>query len=264
VPTTTLLIDADIVAYRTAAASERPHNWGDGVWSLTCHEEDITQAFDQTVEYYAEQLEADRVILCFSDPKQNWRRSLFPAYKSNRRDQRRPMLLNWLRQTYIPDRYETYQRQTLEADDVMGVLATSKKLVSGNKIVVSEDKDMRTIPCQLVSPRHAADEGLTLADAVEKITEDEADYNHLTQSLTGDTVDGYPGCKGVGPVAAKRLLSESGEDRWQAIVTAYEKTGATAEDALIQAQIARICRASDFNFKTKKVIPWMPHSTTTI
>ena len=83
-------------------------------------------------------------------------------------------------------------------------------------------------------------------------------------ALPGDTVDGYPGCKGVGPVAAKRLLSESGEDRWQAIVTAYEKTGATAEDALIQAQIARICRASDFNFKTKEVIPWTPHSTTTI
>jgi len=28
--------------------------------------------------------------------------------------------------------------------------------------------------------------------------------------------------------------------------------------ALIQAQVARICRASEYNFETKEVIPWTP------
>ena len=45
---------------------------------------------------------------------------------------------------------------------------------------------------------------------------------------------------------------------WAAVIEAYAKQKLSTEVALSQAQVARICRASDFNFKTKKVIPWTP------
>jgi len=59
---------------------------------------------------------------------------------------------------------------------------------------------------------------------------------------------------------AEKLLSgaETLKDMWAAVTKAYSKQKLSTEVALQQAQVARICRASDFNFKTKKVIPWTP------
>jgi DNA polymerase-1 len=45
---------------------------------------------------------------------------------------------------------------------------------------------------------------------------------------------------------------------WNAIVRAYEKKGLTEADAIREARMARILRASDFDFKTMRPIPWMP------
>ena len=44
---------------------------------------------------------------------------------------------------------------------------------------------------------------------------------------------------------------------WEAVVEAYKKQ-TSEEIALQQAQVARICHASDFNFDTGKVTPWIP------
>ena len=41
-------------------------------------------------------------------------------------------------------------------------------------------------------------------------------------------------------------------------IGAYAKQKLSPEVALAQAQVARICRAEDFNFKTRKVRPWTP------
>jgi hypothetical protein len=61
-------------------------------------------------------------------------------------------------------------------------------------------------------------------------------------------------------VKAKVILNETGIDfgksYWEAVVAAFEKAKLTEADALVQAQVARICRASDYDFKTKKVKLW--------
>jgi DNA polymerase-1 len=45
------------------------------------------------------------------------------------------------------------------------------------------------------------------------------------------------------------------------VVAAFESKGLTEEDALVQARVARICRASDYDFKTKEVKLWNPPVT---
>ena len=45
---------------------------------------------------------------------------------------------------------------------------------------------------------------------------------------------------------------------WAVVLAAYEKAGLTEADALAQARVARILRASDYDFKQKKVKLWNP------
>ena len=45
---------------------------------------------------------------------------------------------------------------------------------------------------------------------------------------------------------------------WAAVVDAYKKNKLSEDVALQQAQVARICHASDFNFNTGKVTLWNP------
>jgi DNA polymerase-1 len=159
---------------------------------------------------------------------------------------------------YVTENYNTYQRPDIEGDDILGILATSPVIVKGDKTIVSLDKDMRTIPCTYCDMRDPITEVT--------VTEDEANYHHMLQTLTGDTADGYPGCPGIGPVSAAKLLDGTEKTyaaMWSIVVKAYEKKGLSEETALVQAQMARICRRDDYDFKRKEVILWTPPTTTT-
>ena len=89
-----------------------------------------------------------------------------------------------------------------------------------------------------------------------EITEKAADYNWLTQTLTGDTADGYKGCPGIGPKAAMSILNK--DCSFNAVLKAFENAGLTYDDALRQARLARILRYEDYNFEHKKVNLWEP------
>jgi DNA polymerase-1 len=111
---------------------------------------------------------------------------------------------------------------------------------------------MRSFPCKLYNWSHPE-------LGVQDISSAEADLMFFTQILTGDTVDGYPGCPGVGPVKAAKLLDGvQRETAWDTIRGAYAKKGISEEDALVQARCARILRAEDYDFANKKIILWTP------
>ena len=81
----------------------------------------------------------------------------------------------------------------------------------------------------------------------------------MMQCLIGDSSDNYTGCPGVGKVGAEKLLKDYRHDpvaMWGIVVQRYEKAGLSEDEALIQAQVSRICRASDYNFTTQSPILW--------
>lgn len=260
----TILIDSDIVAYKSAAIHQVEYQWDENTKSIFVDEDLAKEHIEDTIDGYADKLNATRIIVCLTD-KTNFRKSVLPSYKANRKDLEKPILLDSLKE-HLKETYESYIRPSLEADDVMGILSTSKKIISGKKIIISEDKDMETIPGYLFNPRKDK--------KPRYITEEDADIKFFTQVLTGDTVDGYKGCKGIGAVKAKKIIamairdwvSESDDETfearnkyiWESIVEAYEKAGQTEEDALIQARMARILRANDYDFQKKEVVLWKP------
>jgi len=243
---TTYLIDADIVAFKAAAATEQAVDWGDGFWTLHGYLSDAEAYIENYFADLTEKLGKGDLVLYLSD-KDNWRRDILPSYKANRTGTRKPLLLpvicEWMQKRYI-----ARSVPMLEADDLLGIKATKEK----GCVIVSEDKDLKTIPATVFNPAKDAEPHI--------ITEQEADYNFMFQTLTGDKTDNYSGCPSVGPKTAEKLLSgtETLKDMWAAVTKAYSKQKLSTEVALQQAQVARICRASDFNFKTKKVIPWTP------
>lgn len=246
--TVTLLIDTDIVAFKVAAVNQQKHDWGAGLVTQSTSLEAAKVQAVNVIEGLIKQLKADKAIVCLTD-SENWRYSVLPSYKSNRVGVERPVLLKEVKD-HLASKYETFTRPTLEADDVMGILSTHPKLIKGKKIIVSEDKDMKTIPGWLFNPAKDT--------KPRKVTLEEADTFHLYQTIIGDTTDGYKGCPGAGPKAANALLEEytDSASRWKAIVRLYESKGLTEEDALVQARVASICRFTNYDFTKKEVILW--------
>ena len=264
-----VLLDGDTVVYSAALSAETPIEWDDSLWTLHAFLDEAIDKFDRIIGEIKEALEPDQIIVALSDatPETRWRTKVMPMYKANRKKTRRPVVWAPLR-AYCHEKYETFEREGLEGDDILGILATHKSLVKGEKIVVSIDKDLKTIPGKLFN-YGKPEEG------VQERTEAQADYWHMYQTLTGDTTDNYPGCPGVGPVGATKLLDKAiitpqegsvtqfgpyfePELAWPIIVAAYEKAGLGEEAALQNAQVARILRASDYDFKKKAVKLWTP------
>jgi DNA polymerase-1 len=250
----TLLLDADIFAFAIAATSQKAFKWEGDDGPVSLHVDDWEDVYPRVDEAFANvkaHLKADELIVCLScKTEDGFRFGIHQDYKQNRKGAARPFYLQPLKE-YMAEKYRTYWKETLEADDCMGILSTHPTLIPGKKITVSEDKDMQCIPGWLYNPAKDTKPRL--------ISDDQADYFHMYQTLVGDATDNYKGCPGIGPVKAEKLLKEAHPaDLWDIVVGAYEAKGLTEDDALLQAQLARICRHTEYDFKTQKVILWNP------
>lgn len=244
---TTLLIDGDIVLYWACAGSEEETDWGDDWWSLTADTRQAKQMVDSQVASWKALLGADKVVFVVSDPEDNWRYKILPSYKGNRLGKRKPLGYPEVRE-YAFNLYNGVRFPKLEADDVLGLLSTGTG-VKGRKIIVSEDKDLKTIPGLLYNPNRAE-------EGVREISVAEADRWHLYQTLTGDATDNYKGCPGIGPVSADKLLDV--EPSWATVKQAYEKAGLSEDEALRQAAVARILRHGEYDYTKQEVKVWKP------
>lgn len=239
-----LLIDGDVLLHKAAAAGRTEVQWTPDVYSLSMDVGLAAATADEILADWTERLGGTEVILAFSDPARRYfRHELWPDYKAGRS----AILPGWLDLLgRVSDGHETVTWRRLEADDVLGILATQPD----GGVIVSIDKDMRSVPCRLWNPDRA-DEG------VWTISEEEADYAHLLQTLAGDRVDGYPGCPGLGVKRGAALL-DAAEEEWPAVVAAYERAGLAADYALVQARVARILRAGDYDPRDASVRLWEP------
>lgn len=241
----TLLIDGDILVVSTGAAHEVETDWGDDNWTLHCDVKEVKSSILQAIENIKRELDADNAVITLSMGS-TFRHEIYPPYKSGRG--RKPVGTGEVKRWLIEE-HGAKLKPGIEADDTMGILATHPKLIKGEKIIVSQDKDMLTIP------------GFVYRNGeVVEVSAGEARHNWMKQTLTGDVTDGYPGLKNFGPVKAEALLAKVGpeDDPWPAVVAAYEKGGMTYEDALLMARLARILHWTDYDYKKKEVKLWQP------
>lgn len=246
-----ILVDADMICYRACSSCEREIDWGDDKWSLHVDLNEAIQYLQNHMDtYIARALELDQfegdvsVVYCFSDRSGNiFRKKLLPTYKLNRQGKRKPVAY-WALKQWVEDNCQTQEVKHLEADDVMGILATGK--YKGRAIILSGDKDMASIPTKVYN---------FIQDTLLDVSKEEAVWKHYFQTLVGDTADNYKGCPKVGEVKATKLLNEKGVS-WDTVRTAFTANGLTEQDALVQARVAYILQAKDY--VKGKIRLWKP------
>jgi len=257
---TILAIDADIVAYRSAFNAEKAVKWDEDLWTLWSSEEEATHIAIDTITKIVEGFRDTQrdptviPVLCWSH-KNNFRKEIYPEYKMNRKDQRKPLCLKRIRERLGYVYQYNIEQDGYEADDIIGEFITAKdpyaklweveppvKTQNNRAVCVTIDKDLQTVP------------GLHyIKDELVEITEEQADFTWMCQTIAGDSVDNIIGVKGLGMKRAEKILkgvAPEGEHRtlgylWHEVKNTYSDHGYTPRQTWINARLTRIQRDGD-------------------
>ena len=245
--TTTLLIDADVLAYQSAFTAQANIQWKEELWTVHTDLAIAKTWIVDRLETFKKRMKADDFILAISD-KNNFRRKLNSEYKANRRSKFAPIGLDPIR-AWLAEEYGTVIYPNLEADDVLAILATERPNRKDKRIIVSVDKDFKSVPCAFYDFNRGE---------LHETTNEQADRYHLIQTLAGDPVDGYKGVPRIGVKSAEKLLDTYGAT-WDTVLNAYKKAHMTEQDALMNAWMAYLIRKDEYNNKQKQIkYLWMP------
>ena len=252
---TYLLLDSDMLCMTACTKHQRETQWTQDVWTWSC---DIAAARD---EYKAGVLELrerfgvaeDQIHECWTTGS-FFRKDIYPEYKANRKSSKKPP-------GYIALKRELLQSETacchdmIEADDLIGIMATEMYDDDEDYIIISNDKDLKQIP-----GRH-----YWFNQEEELIGLRQAEQNFWTQVIAGDSTDNIPGCPTIGKVRAERAVAEFDVSRpvecWKKVVQLYKEKGKVEQphaEALTTARLTRILRTGDYNFGTQEVTLWNP------
>ncbi|MEE8537839.1 MAG: hypothetical protein V3S71_07490, partial [Acidobacteriota bacterium] len=246
-----ILVDGDVLVYRFAHGEQTVVAWDPDFHTMHAYLEPAKVKLNTFLDVLRETLEADEITIVLSDTDANFRNDFCEEYKANRKTgKQRPILFRALREYFFED-YGATMIPTLEGDDVLGILGT--EACSEERIICTIDKDLGTVP----GLHYNFDDEHGFAY---RINESEARYNHLFQTLVGDSTDNYRGCPGIGPVKAAKLLdADPLADAWQDVVLpAYAKAGLGSGIALMYARCAYILQSHNFNRKTQEITLWTP------
>ena len=184
---TIVLVDGDVFVYRAAWAcntdpEEEAIDYLDGI---------LGAAVEAVLGYYDK-----KKVKVFLTGKGNFRYDYLHDYKGNRTDAPKPVHIEALRKR-LTSNYGAIVSSGEEADDLIGINATSYSNRGYEVTVVSIDKDMLQIPCWHYNP---------VREEWNKVSSLEGQRFFWKQMLTGDRVDNIHGVEGIGPVKAEKAI----------------------------------------------------------
>lgn len=250
---TRILVDADMLLFRACTSTEVEVMLDDDVWTRHSEMPEARRKYWGQINDWIDQFNScpEHVFHCFTD-RSAYRRELCPSYKQNRKGPK-PIGFKALKGEVMMDE-GAFMYNRIEADDLISIFATMLN-EHDNVIIASGDKDLRQ-----VAGTHA-----WIDQEPYDVSKDEAQRFTYQQFLSGDSTDGIPGCKGIGPVNAERIVSKFDLSRpmdcWQEIVRTYEQKGQVDnphDTALMQARLIRLLQAGEYNFNTHEVTLWNP------
>lgn len=168
---------------------------------------DIVTLLRMFISKHKRIFQATKVKLYLS-PSTCFRNDLFPEYKANRKNNRKPTHYKATREWLLNQ--GAIIVDGLEADDVIGINHFHRWAMDRNKsrnnaqgydsVIVGEDKDFNNIPGWHYNPFKAELKYVTYVESVR---------HFYLQLLTGDSSDNIPGLKGIGPVKALEILGDT-------------------------------------------------------
>lgn len=186
------IIDVDTYLYKAALTCNELVEIQPGIYYEAYNINKARTYLKETCETMTVKCNCDEYILVTGGIGNNFRYIINPDYKSNRKKQAKPIMLDLIRDMVFKE-FPIVYTPFLEADDTCRILMEEDK----NNIIVSIDKDLRTFPGKVYDSYH---------DDVRYITPVQAEANFKRQLLIGDKADGYDGLPKVGLATADKLL----------------------------------------------------------
>jgi 5'-3' exonuclease len=173
----------------------------------------------------------------------SWRHHVYTGYKADRPPMPEALQLSLtdFRAAFLELGVTSLTFPTLEADDIIGILANKVALRNGNVIILSTDK----IFIQLLSERikvrdHFQKKDMNPTDVIKKFGVKPKQFVDFL-SLSGDNTNNIIGVPTVGPKTAAKLLNEYGnlENILLAADTLKGKLGETLSNHTEEARMAQ-------------------------
>jgi DNA polymerase-1 len=156
------------------------------------------------------------VVICFGAEAAKYRVELYPPYHAQRPEP--PDSLAWQFEQ-APDLFAAFgwgsmSSPELEADDLLGSLATVESASGGRALIMTGDRDMfqcatEQVSVVLLKPKSAGFEAVGPAEVEDRYGIPPALVPDFI-ALRGDPSDGLPGAPGIGPKTAAELLTRHG------------------------------------------------------
>lgn len=191
----TVIIDADSLLYEAASVNETKYDFGDNNVVTNIDEAGAKRGLKLAIESIIADTKADDYLMYITG-SHNFRYDIYPQYKSNRKDVARPALLNTLKE-YVLENFKCKMTTKIEADDACTIHMSSNPK---GKILAHIDKDLNQVEGKHYNWR---------TKELYTVSYEDGQKLFYRQILSGDPVDGYCGCKGIGKVLAKKIIDEN-------------------------------------------------------
>lgn len=211
-PKKLFLLDAFALIYRSYYAFIRnPRFNSKGVNTSA------TLGFTNTLVQLLETEDPHSIAIVFDVSAPTFRHEMFKEYKANREEMPEDLRksIPYIRKIIEAFNIPIIEKEGFEADDVIGTLAQKAKRAGFNTYMMTPDKDYAQLVDEKVSMYKPGRQG----DTAEIWGPEEVKKNFGIENtqqvieilgLTGDSADNIPGCPGIGPKTAEKLIAEFG------------------------------------------------------
>ena len=180
-----VLIDGDVVLYLALWRNE------------TATLESAINHYNDIIEDTKDACFADTVEIFLSSDWENFRKNLYPVYKSNRKGKESPPFMSELKAEVLT--WDNSRGSPAgEADDYLLIRAAELDEQGKPWIIATVDKDLKTYPGLFYNLR---------SHQIDKVGERRAYTFMLQQFVMGDSVDGIKGLNGWGPVKTAGIIN---------------------------------------------------------
>lgn len=162
-----------------------------------------------------ERHEPRAVVMCFGAEAAVYRKELLPAYHADRPPMPDDLARQWAdaRAFFEAFGWLVIDHDALEADDLLGSLATIETEAGGRVVLFTGDRDMfQCVGEQVVVLFPGGKDGPTVIDEAGVRERYGIEPSQVPDfiALRGDPSDGIPGAKGIGEKTARELLRVHG------------------------------------------------------
>ena len=245
------IIDSDSIVYGACLSIKSQVDKGDidgdDEFLLRCVKHQLRTMINRIIK----ETDCDEYLVVLSG-HENFRYSIYPDYKANRKRLEKPPFFKEAREYLIKNHSAFVTKHQQEADDFCRIYMCQ---YDPDAIVSHIDKDLNMI----VGKHHNFRTGETY-----EVTEQEAMHNFYTQMLTGDTVDNIPGLfKLTGAKATKKIKEgllecETEQECWRYVEQVFYKAYGAKQDTEWEIFDRVVQSAQCLWLQTEKDEIWTP------